>query len=93
MTLDALAVAGGTKSPFIIDTSQDVSAVLQTKLAEIRTKAIACDYQIPTSGVSFDKVNVTFTTGGNDVPVGHSASDGTMGAACDSRGRRSNGTS
>jgi len=84
--LNQIATGGGTAPAILVDTSQDVSAVLQTKLSEIRTKAIACDYQIPTSGVSFDKVNVTFTTGGNDVPVGHSASDGTMGTACDSRG-------
>jgi hypothetical protein len=86
--LNQIATGGGTAPAVLIDTSnQDVATVLQTKLADIRTKAIACDYQIPTTGVSFDKVNVTFTTGGSDVPVGHAgAADGNMGAGCDSRG-------
>ena len=86
--LNAIATGGGTAPAVIIDTgSQDVTQVLQTKLAEIRTKSIACDFQIPTTGVSFDKVNVTFTTGGTDVPIGHAgAADGKMGTGCDSRG-------
>jgi hypothetical protein len=86
--LNQIATGGGTAPAVLIDTStQDVAQVLQTKLAEIRTKEIACDYQLPTSGVSFDKVNVTFTTGGNDVSVGHAgAADGKLGTGCDSRG-------
>ena len=87
--LDQIATGGGTTSAVLIDTSstQDVATALQTKLADIRTKSIACDFQIPTTGVSFDKVNVTFTSGGTDVPIGHAgAADGKMGTGCDSRG-------
>src|SRR5205823_12377895 len=68
-------------------TTQDVSQTLQTKLADIRTKSIACDYQIPSSGVSFGKVNVTFKNGGTDTQIGHvPGADGRMGTGCDSRG-------
>ena len=52
--------------------------MLRTKLAEIRTKAIACEYKLPTTGVDFKKVNVSFTTGaGTDTTIGHAPIDGT----------------
>jgi hypothetical protein len=85
--LNQIATGGGTAPAIQIDTSQNVSQVLQTKLAEIRTKVIACDYQIPSSGVSFDKVNVSFSNGGSDTSIGHvTGADGTTGTACDARG-------
>jgi hypothetical protein len=85
--LDQIATGGGTAPAILIDTSQDVGQVLQTKLGEIRTKAIACDYQIPSTGVSFDKVNVSFKSGSNETPIGHvPAADGNKGTGCDSRG-------
>jgi hypothetical protein len=86
--LNQIATGGGTAPAVIIDTAtQDVTQVLQAKLTEIRSKAIACEYQIPSSGVSFDKVNVSFTSGGNDTPIGHvPGADGTAGSGCDSRG-------
>ena len=49
--LNQIATGGGTAPAIRIDTSQDVSQVLRTKLAEIRTKAIACEYKLPAAGV------------------------------------------
>jgi hypothetical protein len=85
--LNQIATGGGTAPAIQIATSQDVSAVLRTKLAEIRTKAIACDYKLPATGVDFKKVNVSFTSGaGADTAVGHAPIDGTDGSGCDARG-------
>jgi len=85
--LDQIATGGGTAPAIRIDTSQDVSALLRTKLAEIRTKAIACEYKLPATGVDFKKVNVSFTSGaGADTAVGHAPIDGTNGSGCDARG-------
>jgi hypothetical protein len=85
--LNQIATAGGTKSAILIDTSMDVSAVLRTKLAEIRTKAIACEYKIPSTGVDPGKVNVSFTnSAGAMTTIGHAMLDGTDGSGCDARG-------
>jgi hypothetical protein len=85
--LDQIATGGGTAPAIRIDTSLDVSQVLRTKLAEIRTKAIACEYKLPAAGVDFKKVNVSFTSGaGADTAIGHAPIDGTNGAGCDQRG-------
>jgi hypothetical protein len=85
--LDQIATGGGTAPAIRIDTSQDVSALLRTKLAEIRTKAISCEYKLPAAGVDFKKVNVSFTSGaGSDTAVGHAPIDGTDGSGCDARG-------
>jgi hypothetical protein len=85
--LDMLATAGGTAPAVIIDTSQDVSAALRNALKQVQSKAIACDYQLPATGVDFKKVNVSFTSGaGTDTAVGHAPIDGTTGTGCDQRG-------
>ena len=85
--LDQIATGGGTAPAIRIDTSLDVSQVLRTKLAEIRTKAISCEYKLPATGVDFKKVNVSFTSGaGADTAIGHAPIDGTSGAGCDQRG-------
>jgi hypothetical protein len=83
--LGMLATAGGTAPAVIIDTSQDVSAALRNALKQVQSKAIACDYQLPTGGVDFKKVNVQFTSGsGAATPILHSPPDGAGG--CDARG-------
>jgi len=86
--LNAIATGGGTAPAVIIDTStQDVAQVLQMKLEDIRTQSIACDYQIPSTGVSFDQVNVSFMNGSTPTQIGHvPGADGHAGAGCDSRG-------
>jgi hypothetical protein len=88
--LDMLAKAGQnstTATAVVIDTGQDVATALQNALKSVQSKAIACDYQLPASGVDFKKVNVSFTPGtGADVPVGHAPIDGTDGSGCDQRG-------
>jgi hypothetical protein len=70
--LMSLAQAGGTGSAVIIDvTGNTVTQQLHDALAQAQTKAIACSYQIPPStggtGVDFNKVNVTFTSGSGTV--------------------------
>jgi hypothetical protein len=85
--LDQLATAGGTAPAVIITTGQDISGPLQTALKSVQTKAIACDFQIPATGVDFKKVNVQFTSGsGSITAIGHAPPDGTAGSACDTRG-------
>jgi len=83
--LDMLATAGGTAPAVVIDTSQDVSAALRNALKQVQSKAIACDYQLPSGGVDFKKVNVQFTSGsGQATAILHSPPDGAGG--CDARG-------
>jgi len=83
--LDALASAGGTSPAVIIDTSQDVAAALQNAFKQVQSKAIACDFKIPATGVDFKQVNVQFTSGSNSVTqILHAPPDGAGG--CDARG-------
>jgi hypothetical protein len=88
--LDMLAKAGQNSqaaTAVIIDTGQNVATALQTALQAVQSKAIACEYQLPATGVDFKKVNVSFTSGsGGETTVGHAPIDGTTGAGCDARG-------
>jgi Mg-chelatase subunit ChlD len=64
--LAALASAGGTGAPFILEPSQSLTQRFLDALNQIRGNALACEFQIPrpTAGVQdFGKVNVRFTTG------------------------------
>jgi hypothetical protein len=67
--LTQLAVAGGTKTAFIVDQSQDVTQQLITALATIRSGSLACEYALPTSPagqtLDFTQVNVQFTMSNN----------------------------
>jgi hypothetical protein len=65
--LTMLATAGGSPKAFIINTDQDVSASLATALDEIRSSALACEYDVPKLAVNdgktkldFSKVNVAY---------------------------------
>ncbi|MBC8133482.1 MAG: hypothetical protein H7X95_10925, partial [Deltaproteobacteria bacterium] len=73
--LNTLASAGGTGTAVVINTNQNVTQELQTALAQIRTKALACAYKIPpptTGAIDFGKVNVQFTNGaGATTTIGH----------------------
>ena len=84
--LNQIATGGGTAPAVLIDTSQNVGQLLGAKLAEIRTKAIACEYKLPAGGVDFKQVNVSFTTASGSTTIGHATIDGTTGAGCDARG-------
>ena len=64
--LNGIAMAGGTGSAFIVDTSQNVSQQFLTALNKIRGAALGCQYKIPdTPGRrqrrTSSKVNVQFT--------------------------------
>ncbi|HEY7372015.1 MAG TPA: hypothetical protein VIF57_07525, partial [Polyangia bacterium] len=64
--LDALAAGGGTGDAVVIDTSQDVTKMLQAALNRIRTTAVACTFKIPPPSmgtIDFNKVNVQVTPG------------------------------
>jgi hypothetical protein len=82
--LNMLASAGGTSSAVIVNTGQSVTQQLQDALKQVQSKAIACEYKVPATGVDFNKVNVTFTSGSNKTPVGHLPSNNP--ADCDARG-------
>ncbi len=69
--LNMLAKAGGTDTAVIIDTGQNVTGLLQSALMKVQSKAIACEYNIPGTGVDFGKVNVSFTGSGTTKSVGH----------------------
>jgi von Willebrand factor type A domain len=65
--LNGIAMAGGTGSAFIVDTTMNVSQQFLAALNKIRGAALGCQYKIPVpqggGNVDFDKVNVQFTPG------------------------------
>jgi len=79
--LNLIAVNGGTKAAFLVDTSANAATQLSAALASIRsTTALDCTYTIPTppAGKMFvDKeVNIEYTSGAGVVTkVGPSAKD------------------
>jgi len=66
--LNGIAMAGGTSTAFLVDTSMNVSTQFLTALNKIRGAALGCQYKIPipaTGTTNFKEVNVQFTaTGG-----------------------------
>jgi len=86
--LDILAKAGQnstTATAVVIDTGGNVATALQSALQSVQSKAIACDFKIPSTGVDFKQVNVQFTSGSNSVTtIPHAPPDGAGG--CDARG-------
>jgi hypothetical protein len=65
--LNGIAMAGGTGSAFIVDTTMDISAQFLAALNKIRAAALGCQYKvpIPESGtVNYKQVNVQFTPNG-----------------------------
>jgi hypothetical protein len=62
--IERLAMAGGTGTPFILTTSDDLAKGFQDALNTIRHTAVSCEFKIPPSkGDDFDldRVNVRFT--------------------------------
>jgi hypothetical protein len=65
--LDAVALAGGTHSAFLVDDG-DVSASFASVLRNVTNSKLACEYALPPSNdpnkkLDFTKVQVTYTTG------------------------------
>ena len=60
--------------------------MLRTNAPRVQTKAIACEYQVPATGVDFKKVNVSSPTGREQIDHRPRPIDGTDGAGCDARG-------
>jgi len=71
--LNGIAMAGGTGTAFIVDTSMDVSKQFLAALNKIRGAALGCQYKIPLpaagGAVDFHQVNVQFTPGGGKPEV------------------------
>jgi hypothetical protein len=67
--LNQIAMAGGTNSAFLVDTSQDVSAQFLAALNEIRGSRLSCEYALPAAPagqtLDYSRVNVDFTNGGS----------------------------
>ena len=65
--LNAIAVAGGTGSAFIVDGVANVAQELKAALDDIQQSALGCEYTIPQPAMGmldYDKVNVQYTPGG-----------------------------
>ncbi|HWZ87862.1 MAG TPA: hypothetical protein VNW92_03405, partial [Polyangiaceae bacterium] len=64
--LDTIAMAGGTMSAFIVDTSKDVTTQFLAALDAIRGGKLECAFQIPQPGagqtLDYHKVNVSVKT-------------------------------
>jgi len=73
MTLDQLATAGGTTTPFIIGTAgANVEQLFSSALTAIRGASLPCNYLVPvpaTGNPDFSKINVQFTNGSGAVSV------------------------
>ena len=73
--LNAIALAGGTESAFIVDTQGDVAAQFRDALNQIRASRLSCDLLVPEAEagktVDYEFVNVVFDDGTGPAPVGH----------------------
>jgi hypothetical protein len=81
--LGAIASAGGTGRPFVVNTGQNVTQDLLSALDAIRTRALTCEYKLPAppSGtLDYFRVNVQFTAGNGQVTSIGNVADRT---ACD----------
>jgi hypothetical protein len=69
--LDQIAVAGGTTSAFIVNSStRNVAQQFNTALATIRGAALPCSYEVPApdgGAADFGKLNVRYTAGSGAV--------------------------
>lgn len=63
-SLEEMATAGGTVSPFIVQAGTSTTQAFLEALDKIRTVALPCDYELPEDTTDFDMVNVEITTGG-----------------------------
>ncbi len=67
-SLNAIAVAGGTKSALIVDVAGNVEQQFAADLKAVQGTALACSYAIPVApagqNVDFNKVNVQITLSG-----------------------------
>jgi hypothetical protein len=62
-TLNSLATAGGTASPFVLQTGTDLSQRFLEAINQIRGTALGCEFiiPVPTRGtIDFEKVNVRY---------------------------------
>ncbi len=81
--LSAIATAGSTVRPFIINTAANVTKEFQAALEAIRANTIACEFKLPkpaAGALDYTRVNVVLTAGdGSVVTLGNVKNR----AACD----------
>lgn len=70
--LTTWAMAGGTTSAVLVDTSMDVTKQIQEAFKSVQSKVISCQYAIPKNvvgGINFGEVNVNFSSDAMKTPV------------------------
>jgi hypothetical protein len=81
--LGAVAIAGGTRRAYVINTAQDVTGEFQDALTAIRSTVLACEFKLPTPAagtLDYTRVNVQLTKGDGTIQtIGNVANK----AACD----------
>lgn len=84
--LDSIALAGGTESAFMVDTTGDVATQFLQALSEIRGTQLKCEFQIPApeagQELDYGLVNVVYTLDGTETrlaKVAEQAECGTEG--------------
>lgn len=68
--LGLIATAGGTARPYVINTGPNVTQELLAALNTIRTRALTCEYKLPTpasGSLDYARVNVQYTAGSGEV--------------------------
>jgi hypothetical protein len=66
--LEYIALGGGSRDAFFVDTSGDVSEQFLAALRDVRNATLACDFKIPQTGnqVDYFRVNLLFNDGKKD---------------------------
>jgi hypothetical protein len=82
--LDSIALAGGTESAFMIDTSGDVATQFLQALSVIRGTQLKCEFQIPApeagQELDYGLVNVVYTHDGEAARLARVADAGACGS-------------
>jgi hypothetical protein len=81
---ERFATEGGTRTPFLLDTGNDLTQKLLAALTEIRAEVVTCDYGIPqpqSGSLDLDRVNVSATSHGQTTELSRVAGP----AACAGR--------
>lgn len=61
--LDDMAAADLTETPFLVEADVDTAQRFLDALDQIRSAALPCDYELPSTTRNFEQVNVEATTG------------------------------
>lgn len=91
VSLNLVAMAGGTDHAFLVDTGGDVAKEFADALDQIRGAASSCDFTIPSTGTAGEainpqKVNVSYTANGSSAPTSVPRTFKGDASSCDSAG-------